>query len=352
MLLKMDSFDKYGVTESNMTVGDWSEVTLAGWSLETANPRNGSHHMRHSGVASAILRWQLGAAKVTAGAAVALYMANLPTIVDRLTIFEFRDAVNAAQVNISVTTTGAIKAVRGALGGTTLGTSTLLLAAGTYNHIEAKVKIDNATGTVEVRVNGVVFLNLTGQDTQASATLTETSQIAYGTTSTGATGAVTDWDDFSIWDTAGAVNNDFIGDRGVYLLLPDSDVVAEQDWVESTGTDGFAMIDEADPNGDTDYVAAPAGAGHISEFGLTDLPSNVSIISAVRMSGLIRKTDAGAANAKQSVRSVAAVGAGADNALTTSYARYNDVFETDPNTGSAWSRNAVNAMFVRYEKTT
>jgi hypothetical protein len=351
MLLKMDSFDKYGVTEANMTAGDWSQVDTAGWSLETANPRNGTHHMRHSGVASSILRWQLGAAKTTAGAAVGLYLAGLPTVIDRLTIFEFRDVANAAQVNISVTTTGAIKAVRGALAGTALGTSTLLLQVGTWNHIEAKVLFSQTVGTIEVRVNGVVFLNLTGLDTVNTANV-EASQIAYGTTTAGAVGAVTDWDDFSIWDTAGSVNNDFIGDRGVFLLLPDSDVVAEQDWVESAGTDGFAMIDEADPDGDTTYVAAPAGSGHISEFGLQDLPSNISIVSAVRTCPSIRKTDAGAANAQVSVRSVAAVANGADNALTTSYARYSDVFETDPNTSSAWSRNAVNAMFLRVEKTT
>jgi hypothetical protein len=50
-----------------------------------------------------------------------------------------------------------------------LGRSDPCVAPGGYHHFEFKTKIDNATGYIEVRVNEVTVLNLTGIDTQNTA---------------------------------------------------------------------------------------------------------------------------------------------------------------------------------------
>jgi hypothetical protein len=42
---------------------------------------------------------------------------------------------------------------------------------------------------------------------------------------------------------------------------------------------------------------------------------------------------------------------GADRPMTTAYALYNDVFETDPATGLPWTIPGANAMAVKLTRT-
>src|SRR3546814_17566377 len=80
-----------------------------------------------------------------------------------------------------MSTTGVVRAYRGAdYLGTLLGQgSSPAIVANAWQHVEAKVVISDTVGTVEVRVEGVTVLDLSGLDTLNSADAT-VAQVALG----------------------------------------------------------------------------------------------------------------------------------------------------------------------------
>lgn len=354
MLLWAEGFDQYGLTETFMLDGLWSEVSI-NHVLSSAVARTGTYSLSHNGGTSTpnpnFVRRQFGSALTTVGVGAAFYPVSLPSVDDQFCIAEFRDAANTAQIWVGMQTTGAIAVRRGSRTGTLLATSATLLTAATWNQLEIRVTISNTVGTVEVRLNGSAtpIINLSGIDTQATA-LAETSQVAMaGIGPTLSPVAVSYWDDFFAWDTSGANNNQFLGDKKCYLILPDADT-AEADWVPDTGVEGFSRIDEVPPDDDTSYVEASV-VGDISDYGLQSLPSEVTTISAVYAIGRTRKTDAGTCDVTQSMVSGASVAAGTSRALTTAYTYRPDVFETDPATGVLWTVSGFNAAQLRFTRT-
>ena len=87
---------------------------------------------------------------------------------DERPIVAFRNA-SGPQVTIYHLSDGTIQARRGS-GATVLGTSASSYSHTTQRHFEAKLFVNNSTGTLQVRVDGVVALNLSGIDTQEQST--------------------------------------------------------------------------------------------------------------------------------------------------------------------------------------
>ena len=357
-LLWCEGFDHYGVTEGNMTDGPWAQVDSL-HSLSTAVVRTGTHSMLRgqlggSGSGDKWFRRVFGAAKTTVGVGQALYAVSLPVANDIHILMSFTDAANADQVTIILQTTGAIAVKRGSRTGATLATSTVLVTAAAWNHLEVKVTIDDSAGAVEVRLNNVTIIDISGVDTKQTSNA-ETSQVRWGVHSNALTPLMY-LDDLFAWDTAGSYNNDFIGDHQVLALWPDADT-AQTDWTRNTGSTDFSAIDDADPDDDTTYVEATASA-EISEFDLDDLPSTVSAIAAVQLTGRMKKTDAGGAMVQQGLLSsdvgspaAPAEFSGSDRNITTTYTYWPDISEQDPATGAAWTRTALNAAKYKIERT-
>lgn len=357
-LLFCDGFDHYGTDSGNMTDGAWAEVGGNGFSISTTNPRTGTHALRFTDTTAAKsnTRRVLGGAKTTAGLAAVFYFSDLPSSNDVAMIFEFRDAANASQVSIVLQSTGVIEAKRGSTEtGVKLGDSTTpAVTAEAYTHIECQVTIDSINGAVEVRVNGVTVISLTGVNTAATANI-ETSQITIGTVSgTGSSTGIStmDVDDLFCYDDSGSYNNDFIGDRRVLTLFPSADT-AIADWSWNTGGSGAATIDEADPNDDTDYLFANPGTSPapVSEFDMDDLIAGVSSISAVVMINRMRKTDAGDANVQPALVSGSSESVGTEHVLTEAYKYYHDVVEVDPDTAAPFTASAVDAAKLQVTRT-
>lgn len=354
----MDSFDHYGTDENNMTDGAYAQIDdilSTGFSLSTANPRTGSTALRRD-ISNAVnvTRRVLGGAKTVVGQAVAAYFSQLPTN-DGYVIYDFRDASNDVQVSIVVNTTGVIEVFRGTRSGTSLGvSSTPAVVAEAYQHIETWATFDNVVGEVEVRVNGVTVVAVSGVDTVATTNI-ECSQVALlGGPNSGSLvhGVSTDFDDYFVMDDSGSYINDFVGDRRVLTQFMNADT-AQADWSLSTGADGYALIDEANPNDDTDYIStgAPGSPGPISEFEFEDLPAGVSTISAIAIVHRSRKTDAGTANVQTSIVSGSSEASGADRPMTEAYTYYHDIIEADPDTAAPFTPSAVNSAKFKIERT-
>lgn len=354
-LLHCDGFDHYGVV-ANMTEGAWAEIGSSVM-LVTTNPRTGTHHLRMSDATSSATtaRRVLGGAKTTVGIAGAFYYPALPTSPTSALIFDFRDANNVVQVSIGLDTTGTISAFRGVVNsGSLLGTSASpVVTANTHQHIECMVFFSQTVGTVEVRVNGVTALSLTGLDTVASS-LVECSQIRYGGTNrgTGTSSAVVDIDDVFCYDTTTSFNNTFIGDRRVLTLMPTSNTI-QADWTPVGAATGYECIDEVSPDADTTYITAatPGSPGPVSEFGIANLPAGISAVSAVVVINMARKTEAGAANTQWSIISGATESHGTDTPLTEIYTYRQDIFQTDPASAAPFTPSEVDGLLVKVERT-
>jgi len=347
-LLWCDGFDHYGTGatgRTNMLAGVWAALST-NLTPSATQARTGSNSLSHSGNSSTQARRVFpGATRATVGFGAGIYLSSLPSTSNGVVLAEFRDSGNAAQICVKLSTTGQVVVLRGNVSGAVLGTSDPVITAQAWHHYEIKALCADSGGAVEVRVNGVTVLDISGVDTRNSAT-SLIDQVAFGSENAI---PLTYWDDVFAWDTAGSLVNDFIGPQRVYTRLPDADT-AESDWTRNTGSTDFSTIDQAAPDGDTTYIAA-ATVGDISEFGLTGLPAEVSVVTALYAAPMSRKEDAGAANLRASLVSGASVAAGADRPITEAYTYWDDVFETDPATGAPWTPAAANAALLRLEKT-
>ena len=352
-LLWCDSFDHYG-TLARLTDGVYAEVASP-VILSNTGSRTGTYCINQRGNAfnSALqtnFRRVFGGAKTVVGIGGAFFYPAMPLANNGQRIFQFMDTTNTTQISICLQSTGIIEVFRGDFVASLGATSTPAVTANAYQHIECMVLFSQTVGTVEIRVNGVTVLSLTGKDTCQTA-LVESSQVYIGGGFPSGAGSFGSSfiDDIFAWDDTGSYNNTFIGDRRVITLFPDSNT-ATADWTAVGAATGYECIDEANPNDDTDYISS-ATVGNVSQFGLQNLPAGISIVSAVVMVERARKTEAGTANTKVSVVSGASAAAGADKPLTEIYTYRQDVFATNPATAAPFTAAEVNALQFKVERT-
>lgn len=343
-ILWAEGFDHYGDDETMMLDGPYAAVS--GSTLTTAKARTGLRSLLTGSANGNGFRRVWGAAKSTVGIGAAFWHDALPSNNFSRMLFDFRDNANNNQVRLWLLSTGAIQARADPFDGVTLGTSTALVTANAWNHIEAKVHIDSSAGTVEVRLNGVTVLNLTGVNTNHTAT-GETSQVFSGSLSTYFDSVY--MDDMVAWDTDGASNNDFIGDRKVFTDFPDADT-ADVDWTPNSGSNRWSRISENPPDGDTSYDSS-ASAGDKMGVTFPDLDAQVTSVTAVILLHKSKKTDAGDCNVQLHAISGADTADGTDRPMTTAYSLYQDVFEVDPATSAPWTNGGASAVAMQVERT-
>lgn len=251
----------------------------------------------------------------------------------------FNNISNTVMMYLQLESTGALTVkYRNDSSVQTYTTPAPCIVAGTWHHIEMKVVRSTTVGTIEVRVDGVPVIALTGLNNGASAI----AQVAWGVQN--GVGQLqhpsdTYMKDLVIWNGSGSQNNDFLGSVQVYPLIPTADDTFA--WTPSTGTTGYNLIDEA-PTNDTDYIMADDTYPAAAVFELSDLPEDVTSIRGVKTFVRSRKTDGGDAQLQTSMRSNAVDGDGFDRPITTIYTTWTDIFEVDPDTNTTWTRSGIN----------
>lgn len=352
----IDGFDHYGTGAGSLTAmanGVYANVGQTGPS--NTQVRTGTYGLKMAAVSNDFYRRVFSGSVATAGLGYAHWCGSLPVNNATYILAAFRDSGNLDQCAIVLQSTGAIAAYRGngAINGSysaLLGTSSPVIVTSSWQHIECRVTIDDTVGTVEVRVDGVTVLSLTGKDTKATATA-GTAQVMWGRGSDSiGTPVVTEYiDDLFAWDTTGGANNDFIGDRRVRTIFPDGNA-ATQEWAVTGAASAYQAINEAAPDGDTSYISASTSPT-TSEFTLQDAPVSVGAISGAQTYVYAKKTDAGTATMQVSMLSGVSVSAGADRPVTTAYTYWMDMHPVDPATGAPWTRDGLNAATLRVRRT-
>lgn len=302
------------------------------------------------------IRKVIPTARTTIGALARFWLSNLPGLPgvgSCPSFFSFRDQNNVPHIRISLDPSGDIVVFRNDNGGEVqIGiTATPVLVANAWKHMEAKVVLDVAAGSVEVRIEGITVLNIVGVRTTSNIAGAIASCLNVAQQSPQTAGACDLYvKDYIIWDSTTGFNNNFMGSCQVLKIIPDADVALN--WTPSSGATGFNLINEVTPDDDVNYIAAPApGIPAAYKCSLSDLPVTVTSVRGVMPIHRSRKTDGGDGNLQVGAISGASTGLGADRPITTAYTYWWDIFDADPATAAAWTRVSVNAMNLQLNRT-
>lgn len=354
-----DGFGRYGGTKSYMLNGSsgqaWAQVD-GSFQLSNVNPRTGAWHLRlPTTVSAAVARRVFGEPLTEVLVGYAFSCSSLPNSeshgttgggLDGTILFSFQDQTNARQCRLMLGTDGAIELRDNSTG--ILGRSLPCIGAGAYQHIEVYALAgDDDDGAIEVRVDEVTRLNLTGITTTYSGN-NEFSQVLFGC-ELGGGDANYDFADSFCNDTVddGSGCNTFIGDTKCGCLMVNADT-AQADFTLSSGVSGYALLDETPPN-DADYIDTSSTAAE-SDFGLENGPANLTEILTVRPFNRAWKDDAGTCTIAPSMKSAGDKAAVDDQPITTAPAYYDSNVPVNPDTGVPWTLTNLNSALLVVER--
>lgn len=344
-LVWAESFDFYGTNMSILAQRGYG--TFSGSNMFLRNnaglARTGLGYVQVDTTGTSLLGIILNAATNVVGSGVAICPTVIPTSVSANSCgitFGVGTAFNSYRVTINPDLGFSVWE------GTTLRGSSApnLWAINSYYWLEVKA-INNAAGggAFEVRLNGETILAVTGLTIANQFT-----RVAIGKSTNGGSDACF-FDDWIVWDNSGAINNDFLGERRCVTTMPSGDTL-EADWTPSTGTSGFAMIDESPPS-DADYIQANT-AGDISEFSKASIGIDTNDVAGVVVVTRALKTDAGANSFRIGLNSAGFVSNGAEKLPNTTVGYFADIFQRNPNGDIPWTRAAIDAALIRLTRET
>ncbi len=259
---------------------------------------------------------------------------KLPVPSSTSAIFHLYEGANLG-INLRVTPAGYIECRRGT---TVLGTSIIGITFNNWFYIGLKVLTNNSIGTVDVKVNGVSYLALTSQDTQPGSNAYHT---AFRVGMIGASGSSTVYDDLYFLDGSGSVNNDFLGNRQVIALDPDSDGDLS-DWAPSAGNNYENVDDGGLVDNNATYNETSTDA-HQDLYTFEDLSSDITSVDGVQINTVLRVTT-GSMDISHTIKTGTTTSQGTPETVTTTvFVTVVRVEEEDPDTLSAWTPSGVNA---------
>lgn len=328
----------YGTTASYMSDGIYADVTGAEIAEDPDPGVTGNTLRIQQGD-----RWRyvLPSNQATVGVALKNWTAGFGS--ENSDLMAFYNASATAHVRVRVTVNGYITIETAA--GVVATTDGPVITTNAWYQIEAKVVIDNAVGTVEVRVNNVNVVDFTGDTQNSDATVYSVGANRDTTSQSNGYNK-----DIVIWDGTGSSGNDFQGFVAAYLIVPDADIT-DGGWTLSTGSDIYALLDETPPD-DADYVSADDSPPAPFEINFTSLP--VDAVSVRTLIPIVRakKTDSGVASLQVSLSPDGVdYEEGDDRPMTTAFTYWYDQMPTDPATSAAWIPGAVNTVRARVDRT-
>lgn len=335
-LLFVDGFDHY--TTFAQLLLKWNGTNSGTWTVPTSAGRRGTGCASVTTANSFIIK-VLPSAYSTLIAGFAYQPGTAVAALRDFIGFCDTGFTNATvQITIAVDTNMAVRAYRGTSGsGTLLGTSANnAIAAGVFQYIEAKVFVHASAGTVQVKVNGVTVLNLSGINTKNTANTTM-SQFGLNTP----TNVGNLFDDVYLCDASGTDNNDFLGDSRVDTLMPNGDGFY-LNWTPTGGGAHWTQVNAIPPQIATNV--SDGSVGDKDTYNFADLTAITGTIFGVAQTLYAQKSDAGTRSVQPLCRSGGVDSAGSAIALGTG-ANFTPqrILERDPNTGAIWTEAGVNA---------
>ena len=244
----------------------------------------------------------------------------------------------AEQFGYRVRNDGSISIVRN---GTVLGaTAAGVILNNTWHFIEIWGTLSTTVGTVNLKVDDVTVLTLTGLNNAQSGT-TVFAGLAFGGQVFSSSGGFPP-NNMSIDDiyfTDGAAS---LGQRKIEVIRPNADT-AQKDFVPDTGTVNFSRVNATLAQSTTYVQSGVLNAEDL--YAMSDLVSSAASIDAVQLIAFAQKTDAATRKIALVADVSAVVAQTADLALGTSISIAEGIMLTAPG-GAAWTQTSVNALKV------
>lgn len=225
-----------------------------------------------------------------------------------------------------------------------LGSSTPLgstpsgsLLVGTWHYVELEAVISDSVGIIRVYIDGELLLNLSGQDTKSSTTLSTIDSFAFGylngfLVSTGFSVSI---DDIYFTDTSTR-----LGECRIETIRPDSDF--SLGWTPDTGSVNYSRVNETLASSSNYVTTNTINARDL--YGIGNLAVNPEAIYAVSAVSFAKKTDATTRGLSNSIQSNGVDAYGTTQYLNASDNRYDSIYELNPDGSVAWTYAAVNAI--------
>ena len=231
----------------------------------------------------------------------------------------------------------------GSQSGTDLGVTANPVPLNQWCCIEWYIKIaDGTDGESIVKIDGTTEFSDLDLDTKytavAGARSVGYSERDIGLTTCGVRGY---YDDLAINDTVGAVNNSWIGRGGIYGIVPEG-VGTYTDLHAQGHANAWDCISEVPPD-DADYVYDDT-VDQKSTYALTALTPTTGTIDCINVIMRAKLDAAGTGNIARLLRSNGTDSQGADVGLDVSAKTIQEIIETDPSGGAAFTVARVNAL--------
>lgn len=219
-----------------------------------------------------------------------------------------------------------------------ISTSVASAPARGWHYIELLVTQGTSNGVLSVRINGILAIQMTAQNTLQGGGQLLTAFV--GAVPGQACPLTLDVDDFYIADTSGTINNTFLGDVRVDALKAQANGSLNQWMVTPGGPAAWQAVSDDD---ETTAIRA-ASTGLRQSFDVAPLPAMAApAIHGVQLTLLARKTDAGLGKVKGLVVSGAQSAVSTDIILQEQLAWQSALFERNPNGNVQWTEAAFNA---------
>lgn len=232
---------------------------------------------------------------------------------------------------------------------TLIGASSQSVPANTWTLIEVHViAATGATGTAELKVNGISGLSVaTVRTAQTNTSMSGFYlQMVRAQTSVtgGSTGTYVAFDDLRVNDTSGSVNNTWCGDESIIMLRPNA--AGDSTQFTRGGADSgnnYGQVDDAAANALTDYVYSST-TGHTDLYNLGT--ATVVSISAVEVIAQAFNVDGSGGSMNFPTKTPAGQSDGTAQSITGTPLYYRRILETDPADSAAWTQAKIDALQV------
>jgi hypothetical protein len=228
-------------------------------------------------------------------------------------------------------TTGILTVYIGTGSGSPLLSSASGLSINTTYLVEVRFKPLNSGGVFQVKINGILVIDFSGDTTPGATTITSIklgSQTYYG---------------WAYFDNIVVDNAAWPGNTKIQAIVPTGAGTAAQ-WTPSAGAN-YECVDEV-PASEADYIQTNT-VDHLDTYAVGDLVGTIATVKCVQAQALaIAEGAPTPPDIQLAVRSGGTDYFSADKQVPTGSAQLSHLWETDPATAAAWLEAGVNAMEI------
>ena len=353
-LLKVFGMDLYADTTDFFAEPDWTAITDTNISIQTNQGRFGAGALRLIGAGGLEDRVALDVgSNVTT-----LYFGGSFKIANYnhdTTILRFLEGANEhVRLDISNVNNMIELVVNGTL------RHRFDVTLGFWHRMDVRLVVDNSTGILDILIDGnfgtdssgffggdfIGVSSLYDGDTQSGANA-YTNTIEFVSSPAASLETEILWDDITLNDDTGTINNTFLGDIRIQTIRPNADTL-QIDMTPSSGLINSSLVDDS-PGPDLNDFVSPDTVADKDLYAATNVVTGFNNIHGVQVKAFGQGGDVGTQTIRLITKSGVTEGFSGTQTLAAQQF-HNFIFETDPDTSAAWIENNVNAIEIGVER--